>query len=53
MNSELSNIANNSETALKAANAYSDIIDGINAAQNYTVNAKQAARNATDLVIVF
>lgn len=50
LKNELSNIASNSETALKAANAYSDIADAVNAARNAVKSAKLASGNATELV---
>lgn len=46
---ELSNITANSEEALRAANAYKDIVDAVNSARNAVRNAKQAAGNATEL----
>lgn len=51
MKNELSNITANSEIPLKAAHAYSDIVADVNAAQNAIKSAKQAAGNATELVI--
>lgn len=46
---ELSNVTANSETALKAANAYTDIVEAVEAAQKAVKNAKMAAGNATQL----
>lgn len=46
---ELSNITANSETPLKAANAYSDIVEAVNNAQKDIKNSKLAAENATEL----
>lgn len=51
LKNQLSNITSNSETALKAANAYSNIADAVNAARNSVKSAKLAAGNATELVI--
>lgn len=50
LRNQLSNITSNSETALKAANAYSDIVDAVNEARNSVKSAKLAAGNATELV---
>lgn len=44
------NITSNSEEPLKAAHAYTDIIDSVNAARNAGKNSKYAAGNATELV---
>lgn len=52
LKSQLSNITSNSETALKAANAYSDITDAVNAARNAVKSSKLAAGNATELVSI-
>lgn len=49
LSSELSNVTANSETALKAANAYTDIVEAVQAAQTAVKNAKMAAGNATQL----
>lgn len=48
--SELTNTTPNSENALRAAHAYSDIIEGIDSALNAVRSAKQAVDNATELV---
>lgn len=50
MRTELSNITSNSETPLKAAHAYSDIVEGVSTALTLTKEAKLAAGNATELV---
>lgn len=49
VNNELSNIKSNSENPLKAANAYTDIVDSVDAALKKIKSAKEAAGNATDL----
>lgn len=49
LSSELSNVTANSETALKAANSYTDIVGAVQSAQNAVKNAKLAAGNATQL----
>lgn len=50
LDSELTDIAANSENALKAAHAYTDITDSVGAAVNSTRSAIASAGNATDLV---
>lgn len=50
LNSELTNIGTDSEYALKAAHAYTDITENVNSALKSAKNAKASAGNATDLV---
>lgn len=50
MKNELSGITSNSERSLTAAHAYSNIADGVNAANDFADNSNQAADNATELV---
>lgn len=50
LKNQLSNITANSETALKAANSYSNIADAVNQARNAVKSAKLSAGNATELV---
>lgn len=52
MKNELSNITSNSEVQLKAAHAYSDIIESVGAARNAAKESKLSAGNATELVII-
>lgn len=47
---ELSNITLNTERPLTAANSYSNIADGVNAAKELVDLSNQAANNATELV---
>lgn len=47
---ELTNITLNSERPLTAAHSYSNIADGVNAANELVDNSNQAAINATELV---
>lgn len=46
---QLSNITSNAEDALKAANAYKDIVDAVNNARNAIKSAKESSGNATEL----
>lgn len=46
------NIKENSETAILAANAYSDIYNAVADARKLTTEAKEAASNATELVLL-
>lgn len=50
LKNQLSNITANSETALKAANSYSNIADAVNQARTAVKSAKLSAGNATELV---
>lgn len=50
MKKELSNITLNTERPLTAANAYSNIVEGVNAAKELADLSSQAANNATELV---
>lgn len=49
LKNQLSNITANSETPLKAANAYKDIVEAVNNARSAIKDAKQSAGNATEL----
>lgn len=49
VSSEHTNISSNSETALQAANAYTNIVDAVGKARSAIAEAKQAAGNATEL----
>lgn len=50
MKNELENITGNTETPLKAANAYSDIIKGLDTVKEIINNSTIAANNAVEMV---